>query len=64
MTNIVKNSYGFFEINPKPTREELTDYYSKKYYQDPKGQYQNTYSDDEKKFFENKARIALILSAE
>ena len=59
MTNIVKNSYGFFEINPKPTREKLTDYYSKKYYQDPKGQYQNTYSDDEKKFFENKAKIAL-----
>lgn len=59
MTNIVKNLYGFFEINPKPTREELTDYYSKKYYQDPKGQYQNTYSDDEKKFSENKAKIAL-----
>lgn len=59
MDNIVKNYYGFFEINPKPTKEELKEYYSKKYYQDPKGQYQNTYSDDEKKFFENKAKIAL-----
>ena len=59
MTNIVENSYGFFEINPKPTRQELKDYYSNKYYQDPKGQYHNTYSDDEKKFFENKAKVAL-----
>lgn len=59
MSNIVKNSHGFFEINPKPSKEELTDYYSKKYYQEPKGQYQNTYSDDERRFFSNKAKVAL-----
>lgn len=59
MADIVKNSHGFFEINPKPSTKELTEYYAKKYYQDPKGQYQNTYSEDEKKFFSNKAKVAL-----
>lgn len=59
MTNVVKNPHGFFEIDPKPSKDELEAYYSKKYYQDPKGQYQNSYSDEEIKFFSNKAKVAL-----
>ena len=59
MPSIIKNSHGFFEVKPKPSKDELLAYYSKKYYQDPKGQYQKSYNDDEVKFFSNKAKVAL-----
>lgn len=59
MTKIIKNKYGFFEVKNKPTSDELSSFYSEKYYQNPTGQYQNSYSNDEIKFFSNKAKVAL-----
>jgi 2-polyprenyl-3-methyl-5-hydroxy-6-metoxy-1,4-benzoquinol methylase len=59
MTKIIKNKYGFFEVKNKPSRDELSSFYSKKYYQNPTGQYQNNYSNEEIKYFSNKAKVAL-----
>ena len=59
MTKLIKNKYDFFEIQNKPTSDELSAYYTEKYYQNPAGQYQNSYSQEEIKFFSNKAKVAL-----
>lgn len=59
MTSISKNQYGFFEVSDKPSKGQLSDYYSNKYYQSPTGQYKNNYSIDELKFFENKSKVAI-----
>lgn len=48
------NRYGFYEVVNKPTELELKEYYSKKYYQEGKGTYQKSYSEDELKYFQNK----------
>jgi 2-polyprenyl-3-methyl-5-hydroxy-6-metoxy-1,4-benzoquinol methylase len=53
---LVKNKYGYFEISNKPSVEELSDYYNKKYYQNGEGAYNagGNYTEDEIKFFLNK----------
>lgn len=60
MNDVVKkNDLGFFEIQDKPDQSELDAYYREKYYQAPSGQYQKTYSADEREFFENRARVSM-----
>jgi len=39
--DVIKNSFGYYEIFPKPTNEELKDYYNQKYYQNQSGNYRN-----------------------
>jgi len=53
---LVKNKYGYYEVDKKPGIEELSDYYKEKYYQNGEGAYnaEEKYSDDEIKFFLNK----------
>ncbi len=46
--------YGYYEVTPKPTEEELRDYYSEKYYQDEMATYSNQYSEEERIYFWNK----------
>lgn len=41
---IKKNSFGYYEIFPKPTTEELKDYYNLKYYQNQSGNYRYDYT--------------------
>ncbi|MCB0407876.1 MAG: class I SAM-dependent methyltransferase [Bdellovibrionales bacterium] len=53
-----KNKFGFYEISPKPTQHELSAFYEKKYYQENRSQYQSNYTDDEKLFFRNSAKLA------
>ena len=51
---IVENKLGYFEALPKPSNEELKDYYNKKYYQNQSGNYRKNYTLDEYTFFKNK----------
>ena len=45
---ILKNKFGFFQLNPMPNSKFLKEYYSKKYYQKLKSStYQNSYSSEE-----------------
>ncbi len=51
---IIKNKYGYYELEIKPSNEELKEYYKKKYYQENKGSYQNSYSREELQYIHNK----------
>jgi 2-polyprenyl-3-methyl-5-hydroxy-6-metoxy-1,4-benzoquinol methylase len=53
---IIKNKFGFFELEEKPTKEELSKYYQDKYYQEDMALYRHTYTDDEATFLKNKIR--------
>jgi len=55
-SDLEKNIYGFYEIKNKPSIEELSDYYRKKYYQSGEGKYNvgGGYSKEEIDFFLNK----------
>ncbi|MCK5013461.1 MAG: class I SAM-dependent methyltransferase [Candidatus Omnitrophica bacterium] len=54
---LVKTEYGFYQYSPLPSREELREYYSQKYYQEGKGSYEVSYSDAELKYFRLKADL-------
>ncbi|MCX6327717.1 MAG: class I SAM-dependent methyltransferase [Bacteroidia bacterium] len=58
---IVKNSYGFFVIENKPSKQELGNYYKKKYFQSDKGNYEKKYTDEELKFLRNKLEEKLFV---
>ena len=48
-TKVTKNKYGFYELEKKELSEEyLKLYYQEKYYQENKGAYQNSYTEEEK----------------
>src|SRR3990167_6911139 len=51
---IIKNKFGYCEVEKKPSQAELGEFYSKKYYQESMGAYQNEYSADEIRYFDNK----------
>lgn len=51
----VKNKlHGYLEVEPKPSVEELRQYYEDKYYQNESASYSHAYSDEEKKYFNTK----------
>ncbi len=52
--SIIKNNYGYYEVRNKPRESELNEYYSKKYYQDEKGNYSHFYNENDLKYFSNK----------
>lgn len=54
LNKVKKNRFGYYEVIDKPIEEELSEYYSQKYYQTEKGSYQKEYSQDEQLFFNNK----------
>lgn len=61
---IVKNKFGYYEIENKPDAEFLVDYYQKKYFSDGKGklnQYQKSYTDEEVLFKKNGAKRKMEL---
>ncbi len=53
---VKKTKYGYYELIVKPSPEKLSEYYSKKYFQESKGAYQKEYSDSEIKFIENRIK--------
>jgi 2-polyprenyl-3-methyl-5-hydroxy-6-metoxy-1,4-benzoquinol methylase len=53
LSKLKKNVFGFYEVEEKPSLEELAVYYSQKYYQDTISKtYSKFYSDDEIKLIE------------
>lgn len=55
MRNYTLNTeYGYYEIQPKPSEEELRVYYEKKYYQDEHATYERHYEPEELNYFYNK----------
>ncbi|MEQ9397810.1 MAG: class I SAM-dependent methyltransferase [Longimicrobiales bacterium] len=44
---VVRHPLGYYEVQPKPSREELADYYARKYYQEGIGAYELDYTPDE-----------------
>lgn len=45
---------GYWEVSDRPSELELQEYYAKKYYQEGRGSYEISYSDEEVKYFEAK----------
>jgi len=54
---VVKNKYGFYSLIEKPTIEKLEKYYEQMYYQEQKGHYEKTYSNDELSYFESRFKL-------
>lgn len=53
-SRLKKHSLGYWEIEDKPTPEELQKYYAEKYYQEGQGSYELEYSQDELSYFNAK----------
>ncbi|MFK7796376.1 MAG: class I SAM-dependent methyltransferase [Aureispira sp.] len=52
---IILNKYGFYELEQKPSEEDLKKYYEEKYYQDGSiATYRHEYPKEEKEYFNNK----------
>lgn len=51
------NEFGFYEIKQKPTPQELSDYYAKRYYQENLTTYQPEYPAEEREHIEGKLRL-------
>ena len=56
---LIKNKYGFYEVETKPTEAELNTYYAQRYYQQSLASYQNSYSPAELLHIEGKLRLRL-----
>ena len=52
---VIKNELGYYEIENKPTEEELNKHYSEKYYQ-LELEYKNNYNEEELQYFQNMAK--------
>ena len=50
----INKSYGYYEVVPKPTNEELNTYYEDKYFQNERSTYAKYYNDEEITYFNNK----------
>tara|TARA_Y100000816_G_C26045186_1_gene547677 strand:+ start:266 stop:1177 length:912 start_codon:yes stop_codon:yes gene_type:complete len=57
--SLIKNSYGYYEVMPKPDSKELQKHYSEKYYQNNHGSYQKKYSKEELKYFAVESELAI-----
>jgi len=53
-SRLKKHPLGYWEIENKPTQEELQKYYAEKYYQEGEGSYELTYSEEELSYFNAK----------
>ncbi len=61
-TKVVRNALGYYELEHKPTQEELKAYYADKYYQEACGSYESSYSEEEKGYFRNKTEQKYLLA--
>lgn len=58
MHKYIRNKeFGFFEAVPKPSIDDLHEYYKTKYYQNELGSYTAEYTADELKYFENRVEL-------
>jgi 2-polyprenyl-3-methyl-5-hydroxy-6-metoxy-1,4-benzoquinol methylase len=54
---LVKTRWGFYQYVPKPSEEELNEYYANKYYQEGKGSYSTSYTEEEITYSRLKASL-------
>ena len=52
---LIKTKWGFYQYDPKPSDDELYNYYANKYYQEGRGSYSVSYTDEEIAYFKLKA---------
>lgn len=52
------SKYGYLSLCEMPSKEELEDYYKKRYFQMAEGSYEHIYSKGEKRYFQNRAKVA------
>lgn len=52
---LIKTKWGFYQYDSKPSDEELYSYYANKYYQEGRGSYSESYTDEEIAYFKLKA---------
>ena len=57
--SLLKHPLGYYEATPKPTSDELSKHYAKKYYQNTSDSYAHTYSEEELKYFDVGAELAI-----
>ncbi len=57
---LILTKHGYWTYEPKPSVEELADYYAKKYYQEGCGSYSVDYSDEEISYFQLKASLIFL----
>ena len=57
--SLVKHALGYYEVTPKPSIDELNEYYSKKYFQQNNSVYEQTYSEEELRYFNVDAELAI-----
>lgn len=55
--SLIRDSSGFLKVFPTPTRVELDNFYSQKYFQNDSGNYQKSYEEWELKYFEDESKI-------
>lgn len=53
-----RHARGFVQLDPVPSNQELKDYYSRVYFQESRGQYEQEYTDEEQKWFRLEGVIA------
>ncbi len=54
--NLKENEYGFLELYPYPSSNDLKKYYEDKYYQEGEGTYSNDYTLEEKEYLNNRIK--------
>lgn len=54
---LIKTKWGFYQYDPKPSDDELYNYYANKYYQEGRGSYSISYADEEISYFKLKAGL-------
>ena len=65
--SLVKTSYGFYQVSPMPSEEELQEYYRETYFQQAapgKSVYSQEYDEDERYFTQSKLQQKLIMIQE
>ena len=54
---LIKTKWGFYQYHPLPSAEELETYYRNKYFQEGRGSYEISYTEDEMNYFRLKASL-------
>jgi 2-polyprenyl-3-methyl-5-hydroxy-6-metoxy-1,4-benzoquinol methylase len=54
---LLRTQWGFYQYDPLPSDEELCAYYEQKYFQEGRGSYEITYTDEEIRYFRLKASL-------
>lgn len=63
-TEIIKNQYGFYQVQTVPSQEELNEYYAQKYYQNELVGYSHSYSTLELDWIKDKLDLKAYMIAQ